>query len=117
MEFQNVSVANKEVYKGLDEWLVGFVKFTIDVQAMNSEGIKQKKYLENGKKLCGEDDKVRSLSPTTIKTYINALAGIYNTRRQENQFVRSSKMRFPEFNTYFAHVDNLYKVIEAINEA
>ena len=85
MGFQNVSVANKEVYKGLDEWLVGFVKFTVDVRAMNSEEIKQKKYLEKRKKLCGEDYKVRSLSPSTIKTYIKALAGIYNTRRQENQ--------------------------------
>ena len=43
MEFQNVSVANKEVYKGLDEWLVGFVKFTVDVRAMNSEEIYYKK--------------------------------------------------------------------------
>ena len=117
MGFQNVLVANKEVYKGLDEWLVGFVKFTLDVRAMNSEEIKQKKYLEKRKKLCGEDYKVRSLSPSTIKTYINALAGIYHTRRQENQFVPSSKMRFPEFNSYFAHVDKLYEVIEAINEA
>ena len=71
MEFQNVSVANKEVYKGLDEWLVGFVNFTVDVRAMNSEEIKQKKYLENRKKLCSEDYKVRSLPPSTIKTYIN----------------------------------------------
>ena len=99
MEFQNVSVADKEVYKGLDEWLVELVKFTVDVRAMNSREIKLKKYLDNRKKLCGEDYKVRSLSPNTIKMYINALAGIYNTRWQENQFVPSSKMRFPEFVT------------------
>ena len=60
---------------------------------------------------------MRSLSPDTIKTYINALARIYNTQRQENQFVPSSEMQFPEFNSCFAHVDKLYKVIEAINEA
>ena len=66
MEFQNVSVANKEVYKGLDEWLVGLVM--VDVRAMNSKEIKQKKYLDNRKKLCGEDYKVQSLSPSTIIT-------------------------------------------------
>ena len=82
---------------------------------MNSEKDKQKKYLETRKQLCGEEYKVRSLSPSTIKTYINALAGIYNTRRQENQFVPSSNMRFPGFNSYYAHVDKLFKVIDAIS--
>ena len=37
MEFQDVSVANNEVYKGPDDWRVGFVKFKVDVRAMNSE--------------------------------------------------------------------------------
>ena len=86
MEFQNVSVAHKEVCKGLDEWLVGFVKFTVDVQAIHLEEIKQKKYLEKRKKVCGKDYK------------------------GGKQFVPSSKRRFPEFNSYFAHVDKLYKV-------
>ena len=117
MEFQEVSATNNQVYRGLDDWLVRFVKFTVDVRAMNSEESKQKKYLENRKKLCGEHYKVRSLSPSTIKTYVNALAAIYNTRRQENQWVPSSKMRFPEFNSYYAHVDKLYKEIEAIHAA
>ena len=72
MEFQNVSVANKEVYKGLDEWLVGFLKFTVGVRAMNSEEIKRKISLENRKKLCGEDYKVRSFplvqsKPTSMR--------------------------------------------------
>ena len=117
MQFQRVSEANNQVYKSLDDWLVGFVKFTVDVRAMNSEKDKQKKYPETRKQLCGEEYKVRSLSPSTIKTYINALAGIYNTRRQENQFVPSSNMRFPGFNSYYAHVDKLFKVIDAIKEA
>ena len=103
---------------------------------------KQKKYLETREQLCGEEYKVWSLSPGTIKTYINALAGIYNTGRKENQFVQSSNMRFPGFNSYFAHVgrkenqfvqssnmrfpgfnsyfahvDKLFKVIDAIKEA
>ena len=54
---------------------------------------------------------------STIKTYINALSGIYNALRQQHQFVPSSKMRFPKFNMYFSHVDKQYKVIEAIEEA
>ena len=80
MEFQEVSATNNQVYRGLDDWLVGFVKFTVDVRAMNSDESKQKKYLE-------KHYKVRSLSPSTIKTYVNALAAIYNTRRQENQCI------------------------------
>ena len=104
MQFQRVSEANNQVSKSLDDWLVGFVKFTVDVRAMNSQEDKQKKYLETREQLCGEEYKVWSLSPGTIKTYINALAGIYNTGRKENQFVQSSNMRFPGFNSYFAHV-------------
>ena len=39
---------------------------------MHVDKTKQDKYLEIQKKLCGDSFKVRSLSTSTIKTYINA---------------------------------------------
>ena len=117
MDFHSVSEANNQENKNLDNWFVGFVKITVDVHAMHVDKTKQYKYLEIQKKMCGDSFKVRSLSTSTIKTYINALSGIYNALRQEHPFVPSSKMRFPEFNMHFSHVDKQYKVIEAIEEA
>lgn len=109
LEFEAVRISKGVELTKLDDWLVAFAKFTMDPEAMIDEEEKQKELKERRVELCGELAKPKSWSPSTLRTYVNALATAWKSLGHGDTIVPYSEKQFPRFTLFMSSCITRFK--------
>ena len=101
----------------LDVWFEQFAKFVIDVRTITQDKDQQKRILKKREELSGDPKALRSISPLSMRTYVNGLAVMYNQSGRTTKVSFSSTMQFPKFNAFMRGCVTIHRGLVAIKEA
>ena len=101
----------------LDVWFEQFAKFVIDVRTITQDEDQQKRILKKREEFSGDPKALRSISPLSMRTYVNGLAVMYNQSGRTTKVSFSSTMQFPKFNAFMRGCVTIHRGLVAIKEA
>ena len=85
----------------LDEYLVALAKYVLDPVALFDDDASQERCVAQRKDLCESAGvPIHKWSATSLRMYVNALAGAYKATGGKRTFVPSSTKQFPKWNAF-----------------
>ena len=98
--FHKLCKDKNKVYETLDDFMVGFAKWVLSVEVLADTEEQRHLIGQQRRTLCGNTYPVYNISPTTMRTYVNGLATVWNQQNTEVKVVLSSLMQFSKFNEF-----------------
>lgn len=113
----NISASDPlRVYPSLDAWLVGWGGWVVDPSHLFQTEEERDVCKVQRQAVANADFPYTTMSVMTFRTYVNAVARVYNGGAQ-NGMVPSSKKQFPLFNAFIEPCFVRSKAVKAINSA
>ena len=101
LEFKELCAALQTPdYATLDAWLLGFSRWVLKADMMFDDPDVAKKFDEDRTQKAQGVFKMYNMTPSSVRTYLNALGRAYNDMNAQPFLVMSSTKQFPETNAF-----------------